>query len=77
MDSPVIMDTRSKQPMIPGSSLKGDVYKRQGLQARDIKIVSGGTDNHLMLVDLTPYELTGKVVAKLLDSAHILSLIHI
>ena len=43
----------------------------KGLQARDIKIVSGGTDNHLMLVDLTPYELTGKVVEKLLDSAHI------
>ena len=43
----------------------------KGLQKRDIKIVSGGTDNHLMLVDLTPYDLTGKVVEKLLDSAHI------
>ena len=43
----------------------------KGLQSRDVKIVSGGTDNHLMLVDLTPYELTGKVVEKLLDSAHI------
>lgn len=43
----------------------------RGLQNRDIKIVSGGTDNHLMLVDLTPYELTGKAVEKLLDSAHI------
>ena len=42
-----------------------------GLKSRDIKIVSDGTDNHLMLVDLTPYELTGKVVEKLLDSAHI------
>ena len=38
---------------------------------RDIKIVSGGTDNHLMLVDLTPYDLTGKAVEKLLDEAHI------
>ncbi|MDD6812629.1 MAG: serine hydroxymethyltransferase [Lachnospiraceae bacterium] len=43
----------------------------KGLQARDIKIVSGGTDNHLMLVDLTNYDLTGKAVEKLLDDAHI------
>lgn len=43
----------------------------KGLQKRDIKIVSGGTDNHLMLVDLTPYDLTGKAVEKLLDAAHI------
>ena len=42
-----------------------------GLMSRDIKIVSGGTDNHLMLMDLTPYELTGKVVEKQLDEAHI------
>ena len=43
----------------------------RGLQNRDIKIVSGGTDNHLMLVDLTTYDLTGKAVEKLLDDAHI------
>lgn len=43
----------------------------KSLQARDIKIVSGGTDNHLMLVDLTNYDLTGKAVEKLLDQAHI------
>ncbi len=43
----------------------------EGLMARGITIVSGGTDNHLMLVDLTPFELTGKVVEKLLDDAHI------
>ena len=42
-----------------------------GLKNRGIKIVSDGTDNHLMLVDLTPFELTGKVVEKLLDSANI------
>ena len=42
-----------------------------GLMSRDIKIVSGGTDNHLMLVDLTTYGLTGKAVEKLLDQAHI------
>ncbi len=43
----------------------------KGLMSRGIKIVSGGTDNHLMLVDLTTYGLTGKVVEKLLDQAHI------
>ena len=43
----------------------------KGLMDRGIKIVSGGTDNHLMLVDLTPFELTGKEVEKLLDDAHI------
>lgn len=43
----------------------------KSLQARDIKIVSGGTDNHLMLVNLTNYDLTGKAVEKLLDQAHI------
>ncbi len=42
-----------------------------GLMARDIDIVSGGTDNHLMLVDLTKYDLTGKQVEKWLDEAHI------
>ncbi len=38
---------------------------------RGIKIVSGGTDNHLMLVDLTPFDLTGKAIEKMLDEAHI------
>ena len=43
----------------------------KGLMERGIKIVSGGTDNHLMLVDLTNFGLTGKAVEKLLDAAHI------
>ena len=43
----------------------------KGLLSRDIRIVSGGTDNHLMLVDLTNYDLTGKAVEKLLDSVNI------
>ena len=43
----------------------------KGLQSRGLKIVSGGTDNHLMLVDLTNYDLTGKAVEKLLDSVNI------
>ncbi len=43
----------------------------KGLTERGIKIVSGGTDNHLMLVDLTNFSLTGKAVEKLLDQAHL------
>jgi glycine hydroxymethyltransferase len=43
----------------------------QGLMKRGIKIVSGGTDNHLMLVDLTNTSLTGKEVEHLLDAANI------
>ena len=41
------------------------------LMERGFNIVSGGTDNHLMLVDLQNLELTGKEVEKLLDSVHI------
>lgn len=43
----------------------------KGLIGRGVKIVSGGTDNHLMLVDLTNFGLTGKAVEKQLDAAHI------
>ena len=42
-----------------------------GLIKRGLSIVSGGTDNHLMLLDLRPQGLTGKAVEKLLDQAHI------
>lgn len=41
------------------------------LMERGFQIVSGGTDNHLMLVDLQNLGLTGKEVEKLLDSVHI------
>ena len=42
-----------------------------GLMKRGIKIVSGGTDNHLMLVDLTNLDLTGKEAENLLDDVFI------
>ncbi len=42
-----------------------------GLMKRGIRIVSGGTDNHLMLVDLTSVGLTGREVEHLLDSVNI------
>ena len=41
------------------------------LKERGFDLVSGGTDNHLMLVDLQNLELTGKEVEKLLDSVNI------
>jgi glycine hydroxymethyltransferase len=41
------------------------------LQSHDMKIVSGGTDNHLMLIDLTPLDLTGKEIEEALDEAGI------
>lgn len=42
-----------------------------GLIRRGIKLVSGGTDNHLMLVDLRGTGITGKAMEKLLDEANI------
>lgn len=41
------------------------------LQARGVKLVSGGTDNHLLLVDLTDEACTGKDLEARLDSVHI------
>ena len=41
------------------------------LKERGFDIVSGGTDNHLMLIDLRKMDLTGKDMEKLLDSVHI------
>jgi glycine hydroxymethyltransferase len=41
------------------------------LQKHGFRLVSGGTDNHLMLVDLRNTELTGKVAQETLDKAHI------
>ncbi|GEN89553.1 serine hydroxymethyltransferase [Oceanobacillus sojae] len=39
----------------------------EALQKEGIRIVSGGTDNHLLLLDVTPLNLTGKVAEKALD----------
>ena len=43
----------------------------EGLMARGFDLVSGGTDNHLILVDLTNKEIPGKTAAKALDRAGI------
>ena len=41
------------------------------LQKQGLRLVSGGTDNHLMLVDLSAMDCTGKDLEKRLDAAHI------
>ncbi len=43
----------------------------EGLTTEGFRIVSGGTDNHLMLVDLRPFGVTGKVAQEALDRAGI------
>lgn len=43
----------------------------EGLTAGGLRLVSGGTDNHLCLVDLTPADVTGKDAEKLLESVGI------
>ena len=43
----------------------------EGLKKRGVKIISGDTDNHLMLVDLTEKNVSGKELEKRLDDAHI------
>jgi glycine hydroxymethyltransferase len=42
-----------------------------GLMKRGLQLCSGGTDNHLMLVDLRRSDLTGKIAEETLDKAHI------
>ncbi|MGQ9523216.1 MAG: serine hydroxymethyltransferase [Armatimonadota bacterium] len=43
----------------------------EGLLSRGFRLVSGGTDNHLMLVDLTPKDMTGRDAEKALDAVGI------
>ena len=43
----------------------------EALVAEGFDLVSGGTDNHLMLVDLRPMHITGKEMEKRLDEVHI------
>ena len=43
----------------------------EALIAEGFRIVSGGTDNHLSLIDLRPFNITGKDFEKKLDDVHI------
>lgn len=48
--------------IVKNAAVLGDALANEG-----IRIVSGGTDNHLLLLDVTPLGLTGKVAEKVLD----------
>ncbi len=54
-----------------GNVKKNAAALAQGLAKRGFTLVSGGTDNHLMLVDLRNMNITGKQCEKLLDAANI------
>ncbi|ACH40104.1 serine hydroxymethyltransferase [Citrifermentans bemidjiense Bem] len=54
-----------------GQIVKNAKALAEGLTKRGFKLTSGGTDNHLMLVDLSQTELTGKVAEEALDRAGI------
>ncbi|GFO70549.1 serine hydroxymethyltransferase [Geomonas limicola] len=54
-----------------GQIVKNAQALAAGLMKRGFKLTSGGTDNHLMLVDLTENGLTGKVAEEALDRAGI------
>ncbi len=55
-----------QQQIVKNAAVLCDAMKEEGF-----RIVSDGTDNHLMLVDLTPFDITGKELEKRLDEVHI------
>jgi glycine hydroxymethyltransferase len=55
-----------QQQILANAQAMADELKNQGF-----RLVSGGTDNHLMLVDLTPKNVTGKEAQEVLDRAGI------
>lgn len=54
-----------RQIISNAQALAGELVKR------GFRLVSGGTDNHLMLVDLRPFNITGKELEKRLDDVYI------
>lgn len=55
-----------QKQIIKNASVLCEALKEEGF-----RIVSGGTDNHLMLIDLRPFNITGKELEKRLDEVHI------
>ena len=78
-----LMHTIAAKAVCFGEALKPEfkAYQQQvvknaraladALMAEGFRLVSGGTDNHLMLVDLRPFGVTGKVMEKKLDEVYI------
>ena len=52
--------------VVTNAKVMGDVLLQEGLS-----LISGGTDSHLILVDLTPYGITGRDATTVLEHAHI------
>ena len=55
-----------QQQIIKNSKVLSEALLNEGF-----RLVSGGTDNHLMLIDLRPFNVTGKDYEKMLDAVHI------
>jgi len=51
--------------------IENAVVLAEELQALGVKVVTGGTDNHLVLVDVRPFGLTGRQAEAALRSAHV------
>ncbi|MFH1347112.1 MAG: serine hydroxymethyltransferase [Candidatus Margulisiibacteriota bacterium] len=66
-----------KEAMSPGFKkyaeqiIKNAKALAEGLQKNGFRLVSGGTDNHLVLVDLRPKKITGKIAEKVMDEVGI------
>ncbi|TCJ05281.1 serine hydroxymethyltransferase [Cytobacillus praedii] len=54
-----------------GEIIANAKHLAEGLQKEGLDLVSGGTDNHLLLVDLRSLSLTGKIAEKVLDEVGI------
>ena len=61
----------TNNPVIARKIVENAQALAAALQERGVKLVSGGTDNHLMLIDLRDEECTGKDLEARLDSVHI------
>lgn len=46
-------------------------FLAQACMAKGMTVISGGTDNHLLLIDVTPFGITGKQAASALEACHI------
>ncbi len=55
-----------QQQIVKNAAVLSEELTKQGF-----RVVSGGTDNHLMLLDLQPFGITGKEMEARLDSVHI------